>query len=74
MFWIVTIQFLYGVCQIVTASSLFLMPLTLHEYLDITIDYLIAGKLVFIIFDYLERDLWAFADLKSRRSYYPGNN
>ena len=46
-----------------------------HEYLDITIDYLIAGKVEFTMFDYLEDVIVEAADdLKSRRSYYPGNN
>ena len=46
-----------------------------HEYLGITIDYSIAGKLVFTIFDYLEGVIVEAAnDLKISRSYYPGND
>ena len=46
-----------------------------HEYLGITIDYLIAGKVVFTMFDYLEDVIVEAAkDLKNSRSYYPGNN
>ena len=45
------------------------------EYLDITIDYLIAGKVVFTMFDYLEDVIIEAADdLKNSRSYYPRNN
>ena len=47
----------------------------LHEYLGITIDYSIAGKVVFTMFDYLEDVIVEAAeDLKNSRSYYPGNN
>ena len=47
----------------------------LHEYLDITIDYLIAGKVVFIMFHYLEDVIFEAADdLKISCSYYSGNN
>ena len=43
-----------------------------HEYLDITIDYSIAGKVVFIMFDYLEDVIVEAAnDLKNSCSYYP---
>ena len=46
-----------------------------HEYLGITIDYSIAGKVVFTIFNYLEGVIFKAAnDLKNSRSYYPGNN
>ena len=46
-----------------------------HKYLGITIDYLITGKAVFIMFNYLENVIVEAAeDLKNSRSYYPGNN
>ena len=46
-----------------------------HEYLGITIDYSIAGKVVFTMFNYLEDVIMEAADdLKNSRSYYPGNN
>ena len=46
-----------------------------HKYLGITIDYSIAGKVVFTMFDYLEDTIVKAAeDLKKSRSYYPGNN
>ena len=46
-----------------------------HEYLGITIDYSIAGKVVFTMFDYLEDVIVEAAnDLKNSRSYYPGND
>ena len=46
-----------------------------HEYLGITIDYLIAGKMVFTMLDYLEDVIVeASNDLKHSRSYYPGND
>ena len=46
-----------------------------HECLGITIDYLIAGKVVFTMFDYLEDEIVEAAkDLKNSRSYYPGND
>ena len=45
-----------------------------HEYLGITIDYLIAGKVVFTMFDYLEGVIVEVTkDLKNSCSYYPGN-
>ena len=45
-----------------------------HEYLGITIDYLIAGKVVLTIINYLEVVIVEAAeDLKNSRSYYPGN-
>ena len=45
------------------------------EYLGITIDYLIPGKVVFTTFDYLEDVIVEAADdLKNSCSYYPGNN
>ena len=47
----------------------------MHEYLGITIDYSIAGKVVFTMFDYLEDVIVEAAeDLKNNRSYYPGND
>ena len=47
----------------------------MHKYLGITIDYLIAGKVVFTMFDYLEDVIVEAAqDLKNSRSCYPGNN
>ena len=47
----------------------------MHEYLGITIDYLIAGKVVFTMFNYLEDVIVeAAVDLKNSRSYYPGND
>ena len=47
----------------------------MHEYLGITIDYLIAGKVVFTMFNYLKDVIVEVAkDLKNSRSYYPGNN
>ena len=47
----------------------------IHEYLGITIDYSIAGKVVFTIFDYLEELIVkADEDLKNSCLYYPGNN
>ena len=46
-----------------------------HTYLGITINYLIADKVVFIMFDYLEDVIVEAAeDLKNSCSYYPGNN
>ena len=46
-----------------------------HKYLSITIDYSIAGKVVFTMFDYLEEVIVEAAeDLKNSCSYYPGNN
>ena len=47
----------------------------LHEYLGITIDSSIAGKVVFTMFDYLDDVIVEAAnDLKNSRSHYPGNN
>ena len=45
-----------------------------HEYLVITIDYLLPGKVVFTMFNYLE-DIIVEApdDLKKSCLYYPGN-
>ena len=44
-----------------------------HKYLGITIDYLIAGKMVFTMYDYLEDMIFQAADdLKNSHSYYPG--
>ena len=49
--------------------------LIMHQYLGITIDYLIAGKVVFTMFDYLDDGIVEDADdLKNGCSYYPGNN
>ena len=46
-----------------------------HEYLGITIDYSIAGKVVFTMFNYLEDVIVEAAnDLKNSRSYYPGSD
>ena len=46
-----------------------------HEYLGITIDYSIAGKVIFTMFDYLEDVIVEAAnDLKNSCSYYPGND
>ena len=46
-----------------------------HEYFGITIDYLIAGKVVFTMFDYLgDVIVEAADDLKNSRSHYSGNN
>ena len=46
-----------------------------HEYLGISIDYLIVGKVVFTMFDYLEDVLVEAAnDLKNSCSYYPEND
>ena len=46
-----------------------------HEYLGITIDYSIAGKVVFTMFDYLEDVIFEAAnDLKNSHSYYPRND
>ena len=46
-----------------------------HEYLGITIDYLIPRKVLFIMFDYLEDVIVeASKDLKNSCSYYPGND
>ena len=46
-----------------------------HEYLGITIDYLLPGKVVFTMFDFLE-DIIVEApdDLKKSRLCYPGND
>ena len=42
-----------------------------HEYLSITIDYSIAGKDVFTMFDYLESVIFEAADdLKNSHSCY----
>ena len=47
----------------------------LHEYLGITIDYSIAGNVVFTMFDYLEDVIVeAVDDLKNSCSYYPWND
>ena len=47
----------------------------MHEYLGITIDYSIPGKVVFTMFDYLEDVIVeATEDLKNCHSYYPGND
>ena len=44
-------------------------------YLSITIDYLITGKVVFTMFNYLEDVIVECAeDLKNSCSYYPENN
>ena len=46
-----------------------------YEYLGITIDYSIAGKVVFTMYNYLEDVIVEAAnDLKNSRSYYPGND
>ena len=46
-----------------------------HEYLGNTIDHLIAGKVVFTMFDYLEEVIvQATEDLKNSHSYDPGND
>ena len=46
-----------------------------HKYLGVTINYLIAGKVVFTMFDYLEDVIVECAeDLKNSHSYYPGKN
>ena len=46
-----------------------------HEYLGITINYSIVGKVVFTMFDYLEDVIVEAAkDLKNSSSYYPGND
>ena len=46
----------------------------IHEYLGVTVDYLIPRKVVFTMFDYLE-DVIVEANkaLKNSPSYYPGN-
>ena len=47
----------------------------IHEYLSITIDYSTGGKVVFLMFDYLEDMIVECAkDLNNSCSYYPGNN
>ena len=46
-----------------------------HKYIGITVDYSIAGKVLFTMFDYLEDVIFEAADdLKNNHSYYPGNN
>ena len=46
-----------------------------HEYLCITINYLIAGKGVFTMFDYLEDVIiQAAQNLKNSHSCYPEHN
>ena len=46
-----------------------------HKYLGITIDYSIAGKVVFTMFGYIEDVIVEAAnDLKNSCSYYPGND
>ena len=46
-----------------------------HEYVSIIIDYLIAGKVVFTMFNYLEDVIFEDADdLKNSCSYYPEDN
>ena len=46
-----------------------------HEYLGITIDYLVPRKVVFTMFDYLEDVIVeASKDLKNSRSYYSKND
>ena len=46
----------------------------IHEYLGMTIDYSLAGKVVFTMYNYLEDIIVeAPADLKKSRSQYPGN-
>ena len=47
----------------------------IHEYLGIIIDYLIAGKVVLTMFDYLEDVIVEAADdLKTSRSHYLGDD
>ena len=47
----------------------------MHEYLGITIDYSITGRVVFTMFNYLEdKIVKAAEDPKNSCSYYPGNN
>ena len=47
----------------------------IHKWLGITIDYSIAGKVVFMMYNYLEDVIVEAAeDLKNSRSYYPGND
>ena len=47
----------------------------IHEYLGITIDYSIAGKVVFTMFNCLEDMIVeCVEDLKYSCFYYPGNN
>ena len=46
-----------------------------HEYLGITIDYSLPGKVVFTMFDFLENIIEeAPNNLKKSRLYYPGND
>ena len=46
-----------------------------NKYLGITIDYLITGKVVFTMYDYLvDIILEAANNLKNGPSYYPGND
>ena len=46
-----------------------------HDYAGIKIDYSIAGKVVFTMFDCLEHVIVEAAkDLKNSCSYYPGND
>ena len=47
----------------------------IHKYLGITIDYSIAGKVAFTMFDYLEDVIFeTTSDQKNSCSYYPGND
>ena len=47
----------------------------LHDYLGITIDYLIKGKAVFTMFDYLKDIIVECPDdLKKATSIFPANN
>ena len=46
-----------------------------HENLNIIIDYLIASKAIFTMFDYLEDAIVECAeDLENSLSFYPGND
>jgi len=47
----------------------------LHDYLGITIDYSLKGKVVFTMFDYLEDIIVKCpADLKKATSIFPAND
>ena len=47
----------------------------MHKYIGITIVYLIAGKVVFTMFNYVEYMIVEAAeDLKNSCSYYPEND
>ena len=61
--------------EFVQKDELFKNREHIHKYLGITIDYSIADKVVFSMFDFLTDVIVKYAeDLKNSCSYYPGKN